>query len=228
MKMLTKGVIILTIAALLLAPMLSCTGPEGAQGQPGPQGPVGPVGPKGPPGPQGPVGAQGIKGDKGDTGSRGLQGLQGPPGTSSWTDGVGRVTTDASVGIGTENPEVRLEVSGGETRLQQQGWQTVTLRNGWQNYGSIYNQAGFFKDSMGIVHLKGLVKNGTAKTVFTLPQGFRPTKQEIHAVCAYGPSSYVIGRIDILTNGNVDSIGVIGSGKWISLDGITFRVAWPP
>jgi len=67
MKMLTKSMIILTIIALLLTPMLSCTGPEGAQG---------------PPGPQGPQGEPGLSGKPGLQGERGPQGEQGPPGSS--------------------------------------------------------------------------------------------------------------------------------------------------
>ena len=100
MKMLTKSVIILIIMAMLLACMLSCTGPEGAQGPPGPQGPQGEQGP------------QGVKGDKGDTGTQGSPGPQGPPGTSYWTDGINIVTTPKAVGIGTTSPSEALEVSG--------------------------------------------------------------------------------------------------------------------
>ncbi len=70
MKMLTKSVIILIIMALLLAPMLSCTGPEGAQG---PQGPQGETGLPGKPG---------LQGERGPQGEQGLQGESGPPGSS--------------------------------------------------------------------------------------------------------------------------------------------------
>lgn len=41
---------------------------------------------------------------------------------------------------------------------QQEPWQTPTFQNGWVNYDTTYNPAGYFKDSLGIVHLRGLVK----------------------------------------------------------------------
>ncbi|NEP94495.1 hypothetical protein, partial [Okeania sp. SIO2F5] len=123
-----------------------------------------------------------------------------------------------NVGIGTKNPSAKLVVTGGETTLQQESWKTPTLQNGWVNYGRGYNSAGYFKDSLGIVHLKGLVKNGTANTIFTLPVGYRPAAQELHSVAT---SPNAMARVDILSNGTVQRIS--GSSTWISLDGITFR-----
>ncbi|NES77323.1 MULTISPECIES: hypothetical protein [Okeania] len=123
-----------------------------------------------------------------------------------------------NVGIGTKNPSAKLVVTGGETTLQQESWQTPTLQNGWVNYGSGYNSAGYFKDSLGIVHLKGLVRNGTANTIFTLPVGYRPAARELHSVATYNNT---IGRVDIFSNGRVQRIS--GSSAWVSLDGITFR-----
>ena len=119
MKMLTKSVIILIIMAMLLAPMLSCTGPEGVQGPPGPQGPRGEPGP------------QGVKGDKGDNGTQGPPGLQGPPGTSYWTDGNNVVTTSKAVGIGTTSPSEALEVSGHTIATPIVGkWQCTSIDAG--------------------------------------------------------------------------------------------------
>ncbi|NET24634.1 hypothetical protein [Okeania sp. SIO1I7] len=138
-------------------------------------------------------------------------------------DGVERtalvIKGTGNVGIGTKNPSAKLVVTGGETTLQQESWQTPTFQNAWVNYGFGYNNAGYFKDSLGIVHLKGLVKNGTADTIFTLPVGYRPAARELHSVAAYNNT---MGRIDILSNGTVQRIS--GSSTWISLDGITFRV----
>ena len=94
---------------------------KGDKGDTGDQGPIGPAGPQGIQGPQGEQGIQGIqgeqgpKGDKGDTGEQGpigLTGPQGPPGTSSWTDGTGQVTTPGKVGIGTTTPASTLDING--------------------------------------------------------------------------------------------------------------------
>ncbi|NEP89927.1 MAG: hypothetical protein F6K18_25610 [Okeania sp. SIO2C2] len=131
---------------------------------------------------------------------------------------AGSLDVNGNVGIGTKNPSAKLVVTGGETTLQQESWKTPTLQNGWVNYGRGYNSAGYFKDSLGIVHLKGLVKNGTANTIFTLPVGYRPAAQELHSVAT---SPNAMARVDILSNGTVQRIS--GSSTWISLDGITFR-----
>jgi len=129
-----------------------------------------------------------------------------------------RIDNHGNVGIGTTSPGAKLEVSGGETILQQQAWQTPTLLNSWANYGGSYNPAGYFKDSMGIVHLRGLVRSGTASTIFTLPVGYRPDYRQLFAT---ETSPNVNGRLDVDTSGNVIMYG--GSNAWFSLDGATFR-----
>jgi len=121
------------------------------------------------------------------------------------------------VGIGTTSIDRKLVVRGGETSLEQETWQTPTFQNGWVNYGDVYNLAGYFKDSLGVIHLRGLVKNGGG-TIFTLPEGYRPINRELFGV-ATNPNT--IGRIDVLSDGQVSMIA--GNNGWISLDGITFK-----
>jgi hypothetical protein len=127
------------------------------------------------------------------------------------------VAGNGYVGIGTVAPSVKFEVRGGKSKLEQEEWQVPSFVNGWANYDTNWNPAGYFKDSMGIVHLRGLVKNGSS-TIFTLPVGYRPEYNELHAVST-DPNLY--GRIDIYPNGNVNMIA--GKNSWICLDGITFR-----
>ena len=129
----------------------------------------------------------------------------------------GGLDITGNVGIGTETPDRKLVVRGGETSLQQEDWQTPTFQNGWVNYGGVFNPAGYFKDSLGIIHLRGLVKNGSG-TIFTLPEGYRPLYQELHSVAT---NQNEMSRIDILTNGPVCMQK--GNNSWLSLDGITFR-----
>ncbi|MDP9676284.1 hypothetical protein J2W97_002279 [Paenibacillus jamilae] len=53
---------------------------------------------------------------------------------------------------------------------------TPALLNGWVNFGGEEEIAGYYKDVLGFVHIKGTVKSGTpAALVFTLPAGYRPT-----------------------------------------------------
>ena len=64
-----------------------------------------------------------------------------------------------------------------------------------------------------IVHIKGLVKDGTIrKSVFTLPEGARPNQRVLKAT--YSDSN--VGRIDIDTDGKV--LVVDGSDSWFSVE----------
>ena len=103
-------------------------------------------------------------------------------------------------------------------------WQSVTPQmflNGWDNYSADFadfNRAGFFKDSMGIVHIKGLVSSGSDRLIFVLPFDYRPTYTEVHADYTILTSGTTIGQLHITSNG-----GVYFMENEISLDGITFR-----
>jgi|GEM_PF-3678079 len=96
-----------------------------------------------------------------------------------------------------------------------------TFQNSFTNYNNGYTTVGYFKDKMGMVHLKGMVTHTgdpDGLVVFTLPIGYRPGSGE-RVFMAY--NSDTVSRVDILANGNVVvSAGVTG---WLSLDGIYFR-----
>jgi hypothetical protein len=96
------------------------------------------------------------------------------------------------------------------------------FQNSWVNYSTTpgYQHAGFWKDPLGWVHLRGLIKSGTVNSAaFTLPPGFRPiTGEEIYPVL----SNDTIGRV------NVSSAGVVTpatpcNNTYVSLAGIRFR-----
>jgi hypothetical protein len=138
-------------------------------------------------------------------------------------DADGQLTVDAPTFHTTKNAVVGgiLTCGGG---IPQQVWQSVSFQNNWHNYGVGYNDAGYFKDSMGIVHLKGLVAGvGAAAifntTIFTLPEGYRPGARELF-VCSTNPN--VAGRVDVLPDGQVQVVQ--GNSGWLSLDGLTFRI----
>ena len=91
--------------------------------------------------------------------------------------------------------------------------------NGWVNFpGS--NSAGFYKDRLGYVHLKGFVRFGAVPgNVFVLPAGYRPAKQLIlPTVADHAFASVLIGQ-----GGQVST--QVGSNVWFSLDGIVFPAA---
>jgi hypothetical protein len=105
--------------------------------------------------------------------------------------------------------------------------------NGWANYGDGYNTVGFYKDSVGNVHLKGLFMWTPTTSlgylpcdgppVFTLPPGYRPQAKELQGTHKKPADA---GRIDILPSGEVRACDSnVNQGKWFSLDGINFRAA---
>jgi len=99
----------------------------------------------------------------------------------------------------------------------QQGWQSPTLANGWIYYGAPFHTPGYMKDTLGFVHLAGLVKNGVVGyNVFTLPTGYRPGSTIGFATyCSTG-----IASVYIDSGGNVTFPS--GANGFVFLDGITF------
>jgi len=104
--------------------------------------------------------------------------------------------------------------------LKVTAWTAPTLLNSWVDYSSTFNATSYTKDSMGFVHIKGLVKSGTpgsTSVIFTLPAGYRPLETMILA----NVSNNALGQIRISEDGDV--IAHAGSGSWFSLDGICFK-----
>lgn len=98
-------------------------------------------------------------------------------------------------------------------------WTEPEPINKWVTYSNGYSKFGYLKDSSGIVHLKGLVKNGDVKKpVFVLPEGFRPLKNQIYTVM----SNEKPARLDVAADGQIIGRTGIHLG-WVSLSGITFK-----
>ena len=96
-------------------------------------------------------------------------------------------------------------------------WIAPSLGGAWVNFGSGLNPVGYYKDSMGIVHLRGVIKDGTiTTTLFVLPIGFRPPYEEVFVTI----SNDAIGRLNVVYSGEV--IPKVGNNAWFSLDGISF------
>lgn len=88
----------------------------------------------------------------------------------------------------------------------------VSFSNSWANTGSPYYDAGYYKDSYGIVRLRGRIETGTSGMVaFTLPSGYRP-----NATMEFEVSG---GTVQIQADGDV----IPTTGGAIHLDGINFR-----
>lgn len=110
--------------------------------------------------------------------------------------------------------------------IAQEAWHLIgaggepAFQNAWVNFGGAYETAGFFKDTLGRVHLKGLVKDGViGAAIFTLPAGYRPPLSQLFAV----PSNDAYGHIRITGAGVVEA--PVGDNTWVAIDGISFSVA---
>lgn len=97
----------------------------------------------------------------------------------------------------------------------------VGFANSWTNFGSGYNDAAYYKDPLGVVHLRGLIKSGTVgSTAFTLPSGYRPPATSAFPVA----SNAAFGYLEIGSSGVVIPRSP-SNNAWVTLEGITFRAA---
>ena len=105
-------------------------------------------------------------------------------------------------------------------------WIPPTLLNGWENYGGAWVQAGYAKDDQGIVHVRGMIRNGTTlqdTVLFNLPAGYRPLRLVLFGVThgEVGPPS--LGRIDFVPDGEVAIVlPDAAANSWLSLANISF------
>jgi hypothetical protein len=92
--------------------------------------------------------------------------------------------------------------------------------NSWVNFdAATYHAASFMRDALGFVHVRGLVKTGTVGTttpIFTLPAGYRPTRQVGFATSSNG----AFGALIVKADGSV--CVAVGSSTNCYLDAISF------
>lgn len=106
------------------------------------------------------------------------------------------------------------------------GWTEVldaSMSNGWVWFGvAPWPRLGYYRDQSGIVHLRGLVKNGTINAdIYALPSGFRPANQTMFVVHS---SSGAI-RLDIAQTGAIRTVGAPAAVySYLSLDNIHFQI----
>lgn len=94
------------------------------------------------------------------------------------------------------------------------------LHNGWKNFGNHFHAAEVCKDSLGFVHLAGVLTGGTAdSTAFVLPRADRPRVDHAFSVAA-GSGAPATENVDVFSNGDVF---LFGSADPVAIDGVTFR-----
>lgn len=118
-------------------------------------------------------------------------------------------------------PRAIREVFGNKQRTPKIS--TPTLMTNWTNFDGIHEQASYYKDSSGVVHLQGLITGGTKQagtTIFTLPEGYAPVKFKYFVVATSSLSGVVtIGTVKVYSNKLTYESGENG---WLSLDGISY------
>jgi len=112
----------------------------------------------------------------------------------------------------------------------QKAWEDADYKNSWGSYnttdnsGSNWGSAQYFKDTNGIVHLRGLIVHSDTgdaqKAAFTLPEGYRPTKHYMYGLFTTGDT---VCRGDMRTNGDFIIYGGCIGKDWVSIAGLTFR-----
>jgi hypothetical protein len=106
-------------------------------------------------------------------------------------------------------------------------WHALTLQNGWVYAGFGSYHAAYYKDSGGVVHLRGSLSSGTPypTAAFRLPLAARPVHTLWLTVYALSGAS---GGLVIYPNGQAKAFDDTGTNSdvigYTSLDGISFRV----
>lgn len=114
-----------------------------------------------------------------------------------------------------------------DARLTATAWATPTLSGSVTDYGSGFGGPRYFKDALGIVHMKGVLKAtatiGSLGTLFTLPVGFRPAETLVFQVaCGIGFSN-LDKRLDIETTGIAYLNGTtLANGDWVSIASVSY------
>jgi hypothetical protein len=112
--------------------------------------------------------------------------------------------------------------AGAYARVAQPEFTLATLNAGFSNSGPPTAPASFMKDTLGFVHLRGLMgcPPGFA-TAFTLPPGYRPAAElhTLHYVGVQGPP----GKLTIGTDGTVTVLTPSDFVSICGLDGVSFK-----
>ncbi len=137
------------------------------------------------------------------------------------------ITVDKSLFIRLKDGSNKFHFDTKEGIMRQSAWRSANLANSWVRFDNNLAGASYFKDSLGVVHLRGVIKNenpNSSGPIFRLSPATSPAARETFIVATSGGGGQVAaGRVDIDKDGRVLAIRV--NKEWVSLSGITFRAA---
>jgi hypothetical protein len=133
--------------------------------------------------------------------------------------------------------------------LGSEGWQAGQLLGTtacqWVNFGNGFNDAGYFRDPAGVVHLKGMVVAtdstfgcndltgpgaATVRQFLFLPAGYRPERPEVLATISNNAPARVTVQPEAIINPDVGVVEIepnfpttANAKAWVSIDGLSFR-----
>lgn len=114
--------------------------------------------------------------------------------------------------------------SAGGGLMAPNDWTVPTLLNSWENFpGGVFAPAGYYKDALGLVHLRGYVGRGKSGSIaFVLPTGYRPSCDL--QILIPGDDAYLanIGKGQIYADSGEVQL-YFSSGIYFDLASITFR-----
>ena len=133
--------------------------------------------------------------------------------------------------IASEVADLKARLAALESRIERpiaaasQGWQSPTLNSGWSNFGGGFASAGYYRDPLGVVWVRGLVVAGAGAgtTVFVLPSNYRPAANMLWMTIA-NTGSLVISRLDVQSDGAVVIVIPSSPIAYVSLN-CAFRAA---
>ncbi|GAB3249888.1 hypothetical protein [Nocardioides dilutus] len=116
------------------------------------------------------------------------------------------------------------------TKVKQlEAWHVASLQGSWATFPA-RNAPAFRADEVnGVVHLRGAASfgsdNGSDKTIFSLPAGYRPATPITVNVATFnglgGESEF--GALEIQTDGDVRIYGS-GDDRFVSFEGVSFSI----
>lgn len=102
-------------------------------------------------------------------------------------------------------------------------WTIPTLTNSWVVYSGAWLGPMYWKDDAGVVHLAGLIKDGTiGAAAFTLPVGYRPRQHAVVGAISNNAGTLTPSQVSINSASGTVTLAT-GGNTWFSLSGICFR-----